>query len=473
MEIIKSILEAILEIVSGICTVFIELLMELFKPSRITEYTAEWGEIRYQFHKKGDGFRIGYAWGNSLIESNNHLICLGGSGSKKSSCICYPTLLQSHDTSYVIFDTSRELYTTSGYLNKKGYDIFRMDYDDYKQSIGFNGLGNCSNETDVSRIVQTITKNSLEGSTYDYWAQSGEQLAGFFATALFLHADPLYVNFSNVLNMLQVFSYDPERIGLWIIRTGNKRLLEKFKSISATPEKTLQSSVATAINSLSIYGSPNIAAITSQTTLAFEQFRQKRTALFISGSPSMTQYCRGVSASFFESFFSFILQKLPEPGSLNITFLIDEANTMRLGSLPQILELGRKFRISVATLWQDFNQVEQIFGKHQAANILANSKLKAFMPSGQPLATCRMLEELLGRYSFEDNNGGLRSRELLNAQEIFQLKKILVLNGNEKPLLLEPKPYFLSSKLKKYTEMPPFQLGNTNLLSDPPLLQFD
>jgi type IV secretory pathway TraG/TraD family ATPase VirD4 len=105
-------------------------------------------------------------------------------------------------------------------------------------------------------------------------------------------------------------------------------------------------------------------------------------------------------------------------------------------------------------LWQDYNQIEHIYGSNQAANIFANSKFKVFMPSGQPLATCRMLQELLGKYQYETDNGVTKTRELLTAQEIFQLKEILLLNGNNKPLLLKPLPYFLNSTLKGYAELP-------------------
>jgi type IV secretory pathway TraG/TraD family ATPase VirD4 len=334
-------------------------------------------------------------------------------------------------------------------------------------------LAKCQSESDVFKLAQVQVKNSLDGSTYDYWAQSGEQMIGFFAYALFLYAKPEHVNFANVLNMIQVFSYDAKRIDRWMVATKDERLINRYKSLVATPEKTLLSTLATATNSLAIYNNPNIAAITSRDTLPFDEFRKQKTILYICGSPSTIQFSKSVSASFFESFFSHILQKLPDKGTLPITFLIDEAATMRLGSLPKILELGRKYSVSVATLWQDFNQVEHIFGKNEAANIFANSKLKVFMPSGQPLATCKMLQELLGKYSYTDEKEVLKTRELLTAQEIFQLQEILLLNGNNKPLLLEPMPFFESTKLRKLTELPVHDIQNTVPLSEPTFLNFD
>ena len=475
MGVIKFIFETLESIVSGILEASFDIIKALLTKERKTEYTAEFGQLNDQLQRKGGGFRIGYKWGNDLLDSNNHLICLGGSGSKKSTCVCFNTLLQSNDSSYVVFDCSRELYNGTAaykYSNGNDYNVYKFDLDNYMESIGFNWIQKCDSESDVSRFSQVLIKNSIEDAPYDYWAQSSENLISFFTYVLSLYAEPEYVNMANVLNMIQVFSFDPKRIDRWIIGTGNERLINRYKSIVSTPEKTLQSSIATATNTLAIYNNPNIAAITSKDTLSFDEFRTRKTILYINGSPSMIQYAKGICACFFESFFAHILQNLPGKNDLNITFLIDECATMKLLTLPKILELGRKYRISVATLWQDYGQIEHIYGNNQASNILANSKLKAFMPSGQPLATCKMLEALLGRYSFRDDKDILRTRELLNAQEIFQLKKILLLNGNNKPLLIEPHPYFESAKLRRLAELPIHQITNPVPLQVPPFLNF-
>ncbi len=472
ISLIDTLLNGIIAILKSLFNGLFDLLSEILTKKHKTEYSASFGSIQEQLQKKGGGFRVGFDWGNSLVEGHNHMICLGGSGSKKSSCVCFPTLLQSHESSYVIFDSSRELFNgTAQYLNSIGYAIDVFDYDDYQKSIGFNYLEKAQSETDIYRMAQVLNKNSNEGAQNDYWSQSAEDLIGFFSYLLFKYADKEYVNYPNVLNMIQVFSFAGAKIDKWVAQHAEEKDLNKYKSIVATPEKTLKSTLATATNTLSIFNSPNIAAITSRDTLSFDKFRQEKRALYICGSPSMSRFCKGISACFFESFFAHILQKLPDSSLLPITFMIDEASSFRLESLPMILELGRKYRISVATLWQDFGQVEHIYGKNQASNILANSKLKVYMPSGQPLSTCRMLEELLGKYSYESEHGQ-KSRELLTAQEIFQLDKILVLNGNNKPLLVPPKPYFMNSKLTALTEKQRYEVKNNAMTFNNPLLKF-
>ena len=451
---------------------FFDFINGIFFHERSTEYSAEFDTPEAQLQKEPGGFRIGYKWGNSLIESNSHMIAFGGSGSKKSSCVCFNTLLQSHSSSYVVFDCSKELSATAAFMESVGYSAHWLDLDDYTRSIGINWLALCHSESEVNSGIQVLFKNTGGEGQKDYWAQSAENLAGFFAFALLYYAAPEYVNMANVLNMLEVFSYAPDRIDRWISATGDEKIINRYKSLLAVPEKTMQSTISTATNTLAIYHDPNIAAITSHNSLPFEEFRRIRNVLYVCASPSTIQYTKSIFASYFESFFGHILQQTPAPDTLNISFIIDEANTMRLSSLSQILELGRKYRISVATLWQDYNQIENIYNKNVAANILANSKLKIFLPSGQPLATCKMLSELLGKYTYEDKNGILRTRELLTPHEVFQLREILVLNGNGKPVLLEPAPYFKNSNLTKLTQMPPVNYTPPQPLSVPPLLQF-
>jgi len=453
------IIKFLFSMTEGIVTMVIEggfdALNSIIKPEKDHAYTAEFGRPEDQLTTRGDGFKIGYKWGNSLIESNSHLFISGGSGSGKSSVVAFCTLLQSNECSYVVFDPNREqVLKTSGYMHSVGYKVLQLDYDRYSQSIGFSAFHNCKNEMDVFRTAQVPITNSSAGNSKDYWSLSAANIIGFFAYALWKHA-PNYCNFPNILRALEIFSFDPQRIDRWVAFLGDMDLANRYKSIAATPDKTLQSSVATALSALEIYHSPNVASITSRNTVSFEQFRKGKTILYICGSPATSAYCRSVSAGFFDAFFAHILEDMPSAGSLPIRFILDECASMRIDALPLMLEQSRKFNISLATFWQDYNQCEHIYGHNQAANIFANHRVKVFMPSGQPLSTCKMLQELLGKYQYESEKG-TKTRELLTAQEIFQLKDILVLNGNNKPLLLKPLPYYLNRKLKACTELPPY-----------------
>jgi type IV secretory pathway TraG/TraD family ATPase VirD4 len=96
--------------------------------------------------------------------------------------------------------------------------------------------------------------------------------------------------------------------------------------------------------------------------------------------------------------------------------------------------------------------------------------LKVFMPGNKPIETCKMLETLLGKFHYDDGEGQ-KTRELLTAQEIRQLKEILVLFRNNSPSLLPVVPYFDQSHLRTLTEYPPFVSPNKLPFDTPPIIQ--
>lgn len=465
-NVLASIFESLIEIVSEIAVVAV--------PSRRKmQYNADFGKPEVILRKGGDGFYVG-SWSNGQKEAHNHLIAFGGSGSGKSTSVVFTTLLQSHNSSYIIHDPSREIFNgTSKALQNAGYEISVLDYNKPEVSQGFNALSFCTSHTDAYKLANVIMRNALEGSSYDYWAQSAESAIALFMKYLITYSEPQYRTIFNVIHLIRVFSFAHKKIDHLMVASGDQQLLNQYKSLVATPSKTLQSTLSTALTALRIYESPNIALITSHNTINFDDFRKRKHALYICSAASDAYLYRSITSSLFESFCSNVLSKQIGNEGLSITLLIDEASSMKLPSLPQALALTRKNAVSIATLWQDYNQIEHLYGKQEAVNIFANSHLKVFMPSGQPLETCIMLEKLMGKYSFLDIEGINRTRELLTAQEIHELDKLLVLSGNKPPLLLKPSPYYEDKRLRALASLPPHELEEQLSFCNPPLIEFD
>lgn len=458
IALVNTILMILFSVFEGILSVCSEAVVTMIPTGRKDTYDAQFDRPANQLRRNGTGISIGDYYSTGSVEAHSHVITLGGSGSNKSSSICFPTLLRSQDCSYVVHDYCKELSKAARHMQSNDFKILYLDYDDLQQSIGFNFFSHCKGEADVAKGIHTICANGMPGPR-DYWTQSAEQVIILFATALWQYGSKEYVNMYNLANIVDVYSYSPEAIERWVIRTGDARLISQLKALAVVPGKTLQSTLATAKTMLAIYRSDAIARLTATNTITdFDTFRREKTALFIRGNPSTARLYRSVTASLCDTLFSHLLNRVPGRDELPVTFLLDEANLIRLeDTLPTAMALGRKHRISIVTLWQDFNQVEAVYGKHEAATIYANSRFKVYMPSGQPLATCEMLSRQLGKYEVKTENG-TRIRELLTAQEIFQLQKVLVLNGNNKPMLLDPRPYYLNPKLKALTEMEPLHL---------------
>lgn len=426
---------------------------------RDTTYNAMFVPPGKLFRKGGGGFSIG-EYSNSLDESTRHMICLGGSGSKKSTAIVYNTVLQSPHSSQIILDTSSELLRGMGTALQETHTICVINLHNPSTSEGINVLYKGMSYAEIHRVANTLVRNSLEGSDYDFWVQSAEAVIAFCCKYLVTYAEPEYVNLSNVLHLIRALSV-PEQLDERMTHISEE-LSAEYKALIATSPNTLQSILATCRTAMRIYENPDIARITSTSTFSFEQLHKERYCVFICSSAADSALYRPVIATLFQSLFAHILSQPPyQKDELPLRVIIDEAATIHI-NLSQALSLARKHNVSIATFWQDFNQIESRYGRSEAANIFANSYLKVFMPSGQPLATCKMLSEMLGKYSYEVD-GQTKIRELLTAQEIHQLDKMLVLMGNNHPTLIEATQYFNIPKLRHMTDKPPYVPKNTNL----------
>jgi type IV secretory pathway TraG/TraD family ATPase VirD4 len=470
-----QLLQIILNIVTSVfefcIDIFCEIGVAVIPAKRKQNYNADFGKAVEILDTDGAGFQV-CTWSTSMKASNSHAICIGATGSHKSTSTCFIQLLKAHTGSYVIHDCTREIFTaTAPALAQAGYIIKVLDYTS-ENSEAFNFLAKCKTIIDVEKGIATIFSNNIAGHP-DYWTQSAEAITCFFAKVLWRHADKQFVHMASVLNMLHVFSFGAEEfIDAWIVRHCTLQEINEYKSFCSTPPNTMQSTLSTAKTVLSIYANENIQRLSSFDTISFQDFRSSKVALFLCSSPGTAHHFRSISASFITSFFNHILDHLPAQNDLNITFLLDESSLLKI-PLSSFLSLSRKFKVSVLTLWQDYNQIEHLYGKFEASNIFSNSALKIFMPGFKPLDTCMMLEKLLGRYSVLDEDGSTqRTLDLLSAQEIYQLNKILVLNGHNKPILLPVVPYFKQRSLNKLLQLPASNTTTKLPTGQPPILQF-
>ena len=420
---------------------------------------------------RADGFHIS-DWGTDVTTAFSHMIAFGGSGSFKSSAICHRTLLESHDFSYVVHDCSYQLFNETAAAKKQfGTEPLIIDYAS-EHTECFNYLQKAKSHQDIIKSNDVYFSNAIAGER-DYWYESALQITNFFSKLLWSYADPRFVNMGNVLHMINVFSYASSDLDKWIVKHANEQELSEYKALVATPQKTLQCSLSSAKTALALFADPHIRRITSTDTISFDSFRTSKKCLFLCNSPANAYYYRALNATFVQCFFNHLLEKLPSRNEdiFPVMFLLDECAVMRL-QLSSFLALSRKYSVAVATIWQDFNQIEHIYGKHEAANIFANSNLKAFMAGGKSVETCVMLERLMGRFEFLNESGQVKTKELLTAQEINQLNKILVLHGNKSPMLLDVRPHFQNTHLRKLSELPTFEPKSKLPTDTPPLMKF-
>jgi type IV secretory pathway TraG/TraD family ATPase VirD4 len=105
---------------------------------------------------------------------------------------------------------------------------------------------------------------------------------------------------------------------------------------------------------------------------------------------------------------------------------------------------------------QDFNQLVNCYGKHDADAIRANCFSKLYF-SGASLETAKELEQILGKFEYKDKDKNKVVRSLMTNDEIRTMKanQALLICGHHAPIKAKLTPYYKNLKYKNYHLIPP------------------
>jgi len=468
---VGALLELIFMILSEVVTGLFDIISALVQPTRKTEYDADFVSVSSLLEKDNLGFCLTGRYSLSISESYRNALILGGSGSGKSSTVLINSaLLMAKGNSSLIFnDPSHEIrMLVSGSLKQSGYIIKVLDYSNSKSEC-FNPLERCRTISDIQKLSSLLVRNALGESKDLFWTKSAESVLSLFIRYLVFYAGPQYRTLYNVLHLINSFAGNPEKVDGLIVSTRDEKLLAEYKALVSFGDRTLSSIIATTKAALTLFSDETVAKITSVDTIDFAEFRNKKVALFINNSVPDMAYYSPLSSLFFQQFLNEILIRIPSKSENNIFFLIDEASSMFLPGLSTTISNIRKYNGGIMLVYQDYHQLEHIYGTYEAKNISANCYAKCYLP-GQPIETSKMLETTLGKFEYEDEKEIRHTRQLMTADEIRMTDKSIVLIGNKAPVHATLYPYYKNSKLKKLTEIPPFEPENKLPFDVPPLM---
>lgn len=471
IQVIQLLFDALFSIASTVITTLVDFASAAVPARRRQRFNADFissGEI---LSAQTKGFCLTGKKSLSIEDSFSNAIVLGGTGSGKSSRILIPSILKmAGASSLIVHDPSGELFKkTSGAMAQKGYEIKVINYSVPEYSEGYNPLCRAQSISDIQKISKLIVHTSLGQGKDPFWNTSAESLISLFTRYIVYYASPEYRTLNNVLYLINTFGTSGESIDKLIVRTHDESLISDYKAFVAYDSKMLMSIVATARAALSIFGDPSVSAVTSFDTLDFDRFRQQKTILYINNSVSDMRYYSAVSSVFFEQFVGSIMKRLPVRGELPIFFLLDEASSLYLSILGIAVSNIRKHNGGILQVYQDYNQIVDLYGIAQARNIASICYAKVYM-KGQPIETAKELEAVLGKFEFIDDEGILRTRQLLSADEIRQLDEAIILCGNKVPIKAKMIPYYTQKELRRLAEMQPYSIPNREVDACPPLI---
>ncbi|MFZ1424801.1 MAG: type IV secretory system conjugative DNA transfer family protein [Saprospiraceae bacterium] len=474
IRVIGFVFEIVFEVLSAIISGLFELISALFDQERKTEFDATFVPTHEIMGKQDKGFCLTGEYCLSISDSYKNAIALGGSGSGKSSTILINSaiLMAKGNSSLIFNDPSHEIrLLVSGALIELGYEIRVINYSSLNSEC-FNPLKRCKTISDIQKLASLLVRNALGDAKDPFWNKSAEAIISLFTRYLIFYSEPEFRTLYNVLHLINVFAGNPEKIDRLIVIAKDEKMLSEYKAFVAYGDKTLSSILATAKASLTLFTDETVASITSFDTIDFSEFRKKKIALFINNSVPDMHYYGALSSLFFQQYFNELLVRIPDKNENNIFFLLDEASSMYLPGLSTTISNIRKYNSGILLIYQDYHQLEHVYGSYEAKNITANCYAKVYLP-GQPIETCKMLETTLGRFEYEDENEVRHIRQLMTADEIRMSDRAIVLIGNKPPIHAKLRPYYNDWKLNSLTMLAPYEPSNKLPFDFPPLIQLD
>jgi type IV secretory pathway TraG/TraD family ATPase VirD4 len=126
------------------------------------------------------------------------------------------------------------------------------------------------------------------------------------------------------------------------------------------------------------------------------------------------------------------MDHLPFDHEEDVFFLIDEAGTLRIPTLPLAMANLRKYRSGTLLSIQSYQILVAQYGREQAQTIRSNC-YSTFVFGGAELEECQYIERLCGSYEYVNDLGQTRIRPLITASEVRTLDSRygLLLYGNE------------------------------------------
>lgn len=449
-----------MSIILGLCDVLSDGILSLVDGSRNIAFEAEFGketDIASRFNK---GLLISRHRKLSRRDSWANVLLAGPTGSGKTTRLLLKNLYSLKNCSIVVNDPSKELYQlSSGYLSQF-FEIKTLNFSDSTVSSGYNILSRIQKPNDINKIAHLLVASTIDKNSSDpFWSLQTKALLNIFIR-LVLYQPDAYRNMANVLYILHNFAANPQKVDKWIVKTGDDKLILDYKSMVATPEKTLQNIVSSAKASLQLFEDPEIAKVTANDSINFKNLREKPSILFLHNSIAEQKYISILNSIFFEQLYGHILQKLPDKKELDLFIILEEASSLYVPVLPIAMANTRKHRVSNLVCVQSKKQLETFY-KNDAENIVSNCVTKIFLPGITSMETLKDIETISGKAIHRDKKGTERVKPLITIDEIRQLpeNRTLILSGNNPIIMGRTSPYYRSYfKYVPYSKITPVPL---------------
>ncbi len=349
-----------------------------------------------------------YSLDTHETQLNNNVIVVGTSGSGKTRSIVIPNLLMATG-SYVISDPKGNLYNKyRQYLEKKGYEVKKLDFTDPGHSIHYNFFNYINGPQDIVKVAHMlIYQYSPVSRTIDpFWDEAAQLLIQAVMAYLIETCELKERTLHNVLKMVAECQIDENDSSYETITDRLFIDLEKhdpdsyavsmYKKFRVAAGKTLKSILISVNARLALYDTPDLNNMMAYDNTNITDIGRKKTALFVVVSDtdrsvdglvnifyaqSMNELCRYADKQCRD-------QRLPVP----IRFILDDfATNCTIAEFPRMISSFRSRDISTMLMIQAESQLAQCYG-YDAKTIIGNCDTYVYL-GGNDVETAHAVAE--------------------------------------------------------------------------------
>ena len=137
-----------------------------------------------------------------------------------------------------------------------------------------------------------------------------------------------------------------------------------------------------------------------------------------------------------------------------VCFMLDEVTNFKIAGLPALLTSLREFKIVLWLVVQELEQWGHVYGQEAVETLLSQTPVK-ILHGSRSFKTCKLISDMLGERSIRSTsyNTGRHNlapitrqvsesaQKLMTPDEVARFEKVILLNGPDKPLILERAGY--------------------------------
>lgn len=409
-----------------------------------------------------------------FVESKDtHSIIIGATRSGKSRCIALQTLcIQAlAEESMIISDPKGELYLYSHkFLKSLGYEVIALDFKNPLKSCQYNFLQPVIDAVNIKDIplaikrTRDIVASLAQSDGLEQIWQDGQRamlVCAILAVVYDNQNHPEYQNLTNAFHFLgkMCASQPGVKEELPIIQylknqPDNHPAKASIDISNIAPAKMRGSFYTSAITTLELFIDPNIYSMTCDTEFDIYTTGITKRAIFIILPDHYTTY-HPLASLFVNQQYQLLVDCSDEYGNRlprRVNFNLDEfGNFTKIPDFATAITVGGGRGIRFNLYLQDFNQMDEKYGKESSATIRSNCETWIYLQTDNA-DTLEELSQKLGTYtiktsSLSSSTGGnmsasynLASRPLLFPSEIRNIHRpyILVFSRNSPAMMYAP-----------------------------------